>query len=83
MEVFIGNLPSDITRQEISNLLSAHGGVSEVFHQANMTFGFAQMTDESAASAAISALHGSNLRGRKLILSRAKHRTTRRVNRLG
>ena len=80
--VFVGNLPSDATEDEISLLFSAHGRVRsirlvrDVFSGTCRGFGFVEMEGHEAR-AAIGALNGWELRGQRLKVNeeRPKERT--------
>jgi RNA recognition motif-containing protein len=69
--IFAGNLPVDVTEQELTALFSTHGRVRsirlvrDVFSGACRGFGFIQMEGHEAR-AAISALDGVELRGKRL-----------------
>ena len=70
-KIFIGNLPSDTTERELSELFSAHGRVrsihlvQDIFTRACRGFGFIEMEGHEAR-AAIAALNGTELRGKLL-----------------
>jgi RNA recognition motif-containing protein len=69
--VFIGNLPSDTTEQEVTDLFSAYGRVHglrltrDVFSGLCRGFGFVKMEGHEAR-AAIGGLNGQELRGQRL-----------------
>lgn len=69
--IFIGNLPSDATEDEVNQMFSAHGRVRslrlvrDVFSGACRGFGFVEMEGHEAR-AAIGALNGWELRGQRL-----------------
>jgi RNA recognition motif-containing protein len=70
-KIFVGNLPTDVTEQELSALFSTHGRVRsirlvrDVFAGTCRGFGFIEMEGHEAR-AAISALNGQELRGKWL-----------------
>jgi RNA recognition motif-containing protein len=70
-KIFIGNLPPDVTEQELTDLFSTHGRVRsirlvrDVFSGACRGFGFMEMEGHEAR-AAIGALNGTELRGKLL-----------------
>ncbi|MDX1654845.1 MAG: RNA-binding protein [Candidatus Competibacteraceae bacterium] len=69
--IFVGNLPSDTTEQELVNLFSDFGRVrssrlaQDVFTHACRGFGFIEMEGHEAR-AAIAGLQGKELRGKLL-----------------
>jgi RNA recognition motif-containing protein len=69
--IFTGNLPVDVSEQELIALFSAHGRVRsihlarDIFSGACRGFGFIQMEGHEAR-AAITALNGVELRGKRL-----------------
>jgi RNA recognition motif-containing protein len=82
-KLYIGNLSFDATEQDISDLLSQHGQVSEVLVMMDkMTgrprgFAFATMADWQGADAVIKALHGQDFMGRPLTINEARPREER------
>ncbi|MCH7548981.1 MAG: RNA-binding protein [Candidatus Krumholzibacteriota bacterium] len=81
-KIFVGNLPFTATREEISDLFSAHGEV----HEINLIndretgrprgFGFVEM-DEKGALAAMEALDGKDFGGRDLRVNEANDKPRR------
>jgi RNA recognition motif-containing protein len=71
MKIYAGNLPPDVTEQELTELFSKHGKVrsirlaQDVFSGACRGFGFIEMEGHEAR-AAIAALNGLELRGRQI-----------------
>ena len=72
MEIYVGGLPWDITGVELEDLFKPFGEISRVSvvrdSQTGKTrgFGFVAMPDDEQARAAIAALNGFEMRGRKL-----------------
>ena len=70
-KIFVGNLPSDMTEEELTELFSTHGKVrslklaQDVFSRACKGFGFIEMEGHEAR-AAIAALNGQELRGKQI-----------------
>jgi RNA recognition motif-containing protein len=70
-KMFVGNLPSDATEDEIRELFSGHGKVfsvqliRDIFKGTCRGFGFVEMEGHEAR-AAMAALNGHSLRGNML-----------------
>ena len=83
MNIYVGNLPFQMTEDEFRELFEAYGAVDS----ANIIrdretgrsrgFGFVEMPDASAAQAAIDALNGSEVMGRALRVNQARPREDR------
>lgn len=75
LKIYAGNLPSDTTEKELTELFSAHGRVRsiklahDVFSGKCRGFGFIEMEGHEAR-AAIAALNGRELRGNPLRVNR-------------
>lgn len=76
--IYVGNLPFQTTEDDLRTMFGAYGPVDNVnIIMDRMTgrsrgFGFVEMSDASAAEAAINALNGSDLSGRALTVNEAK-----------
>ena len=77
--IYLGNLPLETTEDEVRQLFSAHGVVTNVTLLTDREtgrprgFGFVEMEPE-AADRAIEALDGSELEGRTLRVNEARDR---------
>ena len=82
-KLYVGNLPFDITEDDLRNLLSQHGPVNEIAVVMDKVtgrargFAFATMNTEEAAKAAIAALSGKDWKGRALTVNEARPREER------
>ncbi len=82
-KLYVGNLPFDVTEDDLRTMLSEHGPVNEVaVVMDKMTgkargFAFATMNTQEGASAAILALNGKDWKGRALTVNEARPREER------
>ena len=82
-KLYVGNLPFDITEEDLRNMLAEHGPVNEVAVVMDKStgrprgFAFATMNTQEAASAAILALNGKDWKGRALTVNEARPREER------
>ena len=82
-KLYVGNLPFDITEDDLRNMLSEHGPVNEIavvmdkFTGRARGFAFATMNSQEAARAAIQALNGKDWKGRSLTVNEARPREER------
>ena len=84
MKIYVGNMPYSTSSEELQELFSRHGSVSD----ANVImdretgrskgFGFVEMPNDAEAKEAIDALNSSQLSGRTLRVSEARPRPDRR-----
>lgn len=83
MKIYVGNLNFQTTDQEVRELFSQYGEVSDVALINDREtgrprgFGFVEMPDDNAAREAISALDGNDVAGRNLKVNEARPRTER------
>ena len=76
-KIYVGNLPFDITEQQVRELFSPYGDVFVVDMVVDFEtnqfrgFGFVEM-EEEAADAAIAGLKGHKIEGRNLKISEAR-----------
>ena len=80
MNIYVGNLSHDVTQEELQQAFAAHGEVasaniiSDKFSGQSRGFGFVEMPKDEEARAAITALSGTDLKGRTLNVNEAKPR---------
>jgi len=81
--VYVGNLPHSTDELGLKNLFQLYGGVEKVSMMTARDTGrsrgcaFVEMTDIVEANNAITALNGSNLEGRTLIVNEVKPKPKR------
>ena len=83
LKLYVGGLPYASTEQELSDLFAQHGTVASAriitdkFTGQSRGFGFVEMSSDSEAQAAISALNGSQMGGRTLTVNEARPQEAR------
>ena len=81
MNIYVGNLPFDITDTQLQSEFEAFGAVSKVSIIADRDtgrprgFAFVEMADGAQAKAAIDGLNGKQIAGRELTVNEARPRT--------
>ena len=80
MDIFVGNLPYEITENELKDMFSAHGTVNRIKMLTDRDTGrprgiaFVTMDDVKEAQAAIKATDGQELGGRPMKVNQARER---------
>ena len=83
MNIYVGNLSYNTTEGDLRTAFEAHGEVvssaviSDRDSGRSKGFGFVEMADNQAGTAAISALDGSELDGRQIKVNEARPKTER------
>lgn len=83
MNIFVGNLSRDVTEDDLQSAFGAYGRVARAtvlrdkFSGEPRGFGFVEMEARAEAQAAITALNGSQLKGRQLNVNEARPKTGR------
>lgn len=81
--IFVGNLSSNLTPDEIRTLFEGYGAVerieivTDVNTRYSLGFAFVGMTDDVAAAQAVSSLHGTNVWGKLLKVEAARPKVQR------
>lgn len=83
VNIYVGNLPYSTTDAELQQLFAQHGEVRKA--QVVMDretgrsrgFGFVEMSNDQQGRAAIDAMNGQDMDGRKLVVNEAKPREAR------
>lgn len=79
-KLYVGNLPFTTTSDELENLFSEHGQVTDAVVITDREtgrsrgFGFVEMSTPEEAQTAIGSLNGSNFGGRDLTVNVARER---------
>lgn len=88
-KLYVGNLPYTATDQDLQALFGEFGTVLSVqiimdkYSGRSKGFGFVEMEDDAAATAAIEKLNGSDNGGRTLVVSVARPREERPAGSFG
>ncbi|MBD3610634.1 MAG: RNA-binding protein [Gammaproteobacteria bacterium] len=83
MNIYVGNLPYRISEDELSDLFAQHGEVTSAKiimdrdTGRSKGFGFVEMSDDTAAKAAIEAINGTEVQGRNVVVNEARPRPER------
>lgn len=81
--LYIGNLASEVTEQDLTHNFSTIGNVASVaiikdrFSNQSKGFGFVEMEGEEEARKAIAQFNGGELRGKRITVSEARERKER------
>lgn len=82
-KIYVGNISFNAGENDLQDLFAQYGEVLSVniivdrFTNQSKGFGFVEMAEDDAATAAISALNGAQLLGRDLKVNEARERTER------
>jgi RNA recognition motif-containing protein len=84
MNIYVGNLSSDVTEEELREEFKPFGEVTSIniikdkYSGQSRGFGFVEMSSKSEAEAAIAGLKGKTLKDRTLDVNEARPRTDSR-----
>ena len=77
-KLYVGNLPWDFSNEKLMDTFKSHGNVISakvvIDRESGRSrgFGFVEMENDSDSNSAIKALNGTEINGRKLVVSVAK-----------
>lgn len=80
MKIYVGNLSYQVSEDQLREVFAAHGQVESAtiikdkFSGQSKGFGFVEMSSKEEAEAAIGALNGTDLQGRRLNVNEARPR---------
>ncbi len=84
MNIYVGNLPHELTEEELRQAFEAFGEVTSAkiitdkFSGVSRGFGFVEMPTKAEAEAAITGLNGTELKGETLNVNEARPRSESR-----
>ncbi|MFN0275992.1 MAG: RNA recognition motif domain-containing protein [Chitinophagales bacterium] len=84
MDIYVGSIPFKMKETELKQIFEKHGAVDSVkiiidkITRQNKGFAFVSMPEDEEAQNAIKALHGTELLGRKIIVTEAKGKENNR-----
>lgn len=82
-KLYVGGLPYSATEPQLQDLFAQHGTVesarviTDKFTGQSRGFGFVEMSTSEEASAAITAVNGTQMEGRTLTVNEAKPQASR------
>jgi RNA recognition motif-containing protein len=81
MNIYVGNLNWNMTSEELRELFTPYGEVTDAKiitdkfnNDRSKGFGFVEMADDEAGRTAISALHDTEISGRKIVVNESQPR---------
>ena len=83
MNIYVGNLSSDVTGDDLRQAFEAFGQVESVnvitdkFSGESRGFGFVEMPSKDEATAAIADMNGKDIKGKAVSVNEAKPKTDR------
>jgi RNA recognition motif-containing protein len=78
MNIYVGNLSWNLKDQDLQNLFASHGEVvsakivTDKFTNRSKGFGFVEMANDEEALAAITALNGTEVDGRGIVVNESR-----------
>ena len=83
VNIYVGNLSYNTAEDDLRTMFEAHGKVDRITVVADRLtgrskgFGFVEMPNDGEARAAISALNGADMQGRKVVVNEARPKEER------
>ncbi|MFQ6128583.1 MAG: RNA recognition motif domain-containing protein [Thermoplasmata archaeon] len=83
MNIYVGNLPREVTENELREAFEAFGEVASAkiitdkLSGVSRGFGFVEMPTDAEAQEAIAGLNGKDMKGRTLTVNKARPRSDR------
>jgi len=78
MNIYVGNLASNVQEADLDNLFSQHGKVESVkiiqdmYTKTSKGFGFVEMQVKEEAQKALDTLNSHELKGKKIVVNEAR-----------
>ncbi len=84
MNIYVGNLASEVTDEDLKNLFSGYGNITSVkvikdmYSGTSKGFGFVELSNQTEGQKAISELNGKDLKGKSIVVNEARPKTDSR-----
>jgi RNA recognition motif-containing protein len=78
VELYVGNLPYDLSEDELNALFTKHGKIvsariiTNKFNNKSKGYAFVTMAEAAGAQSAVDALNNKDIKGRQLVVNEAK-----------
>ncbi len=78
MNIYVGNLSTEVTEEDLKNLFSAYGNITSVkvikdmYSGASKGFGFIELSNQTEAQKAINELNSKDLKGKSIVVNEAR-----------
>lgn len=78
MNIYIGNLSSEVSEEDLKNLFSEYGNITSVkvikdmYSGTSKGFGFIELSNQTEAQKAINYLNGKELKGKSIVVNEAR-----------
>ncbi|MBM3437491.1 MAG: RNA-binding protein [Bacteroidetes bacterium] len=81
MNIYLGNLPYNVSEDELMEIFEGYGTVNSIkvitdkFSGRSKGFGFVEMANDDEANKAIEELNGAEVKGRNITVNQAREKT--------
>ncbi len=78
MNIYVGNLSSEVSEEDLKNLFSEYGNITTVkvikdmYSGTSKGFGFIELSNQTEAHKAINELNGKELKGKSIVVNEAR-----------
>ncbi len=78
MNIYVGNLASDVSEEDLKNLFSEYGNITSVkvikdmYSGTSKGFGFIELSNQTEAQKAINELNSKELKGKSIVVNEAR-----------
>ena len=78
MNIYVGNLASEVNDEDLKNLFSAYGNITSVkvikdmYSGTSKGFGFIELASQTEGQKAINELNGKDLKGKSIVVNEAR-----------
>ncbi len=84
MNIYVGNLASEVNDEDLKNLFSGYGNIvsvkviKDMYSGTSKGFGFVELSNQTEAQKAINELNSKELKGKTIVVNEARPKTDSR-----